>query len=123
MSQQKEKCQRNCDLRWPTSARPGSPVQLPGKRNRKLLHPSAWRHHDPPTLCFEIGAGFNFLIGLSYYRSVLLIMSVASMLKQNLNLLFLTQEETTVPFAVMIGGYNTLFNSLNDLLFLCAQTS
>lgn len=62
-------------------------------------------------------------LGLSPYRSILFGMSVGSMLKQNIVLLTMTQEEMTPLGSTVVGVLNAVFNSINALLFICSQTS
>lgn len=62
-------------------------------------------------------------LGLSPYRSILFGMSLGSMLKQNLHVLTIMQEEMTPTTGAMVGVFNAVFNSLNSLFFICAQTS
>nr|POE87288.1 hypothetical protein CFP56_29877 [Quercus suber] len=62
-------------------------------------------------------------LGLSPYRSILFGMSVGAMLKQNFHVLAIMQEEMTVSSSLSVGIFNAAFDSLNSLLFLCAQTS
>lgn len=62
-------------------------------------------------------------VGLSPYRSILLGMSVTSMLKQNFWVLFIGREEMSAQPAALVGVLNAVFNSLNSLFFVCAQTS
>lgn len=63
------------------------------------------------------------VVGLSPYRSIMLSMAVGSMLKQNLVILSMTQEEMTVPASAAVAALNTFINSTNSLLFVCSQTS
>ena len=63
------------------------------------------------------------LIGLSPYRSILLAMSVGSMLKQNIHLTTIMQEEMKPTGGVFVGAFNAAMNSINSLLFVCSQTS
>jgi protein-S-isoprenylcysteine O-methyltransferase Ste14 len=63
------------------------------------------------------------LIGLSPYRSILFGMSVGSMLKQNIHCTTIMQEQMPPQFGLMVGAFNAVFNSLNSLFFVCAQTS
>lgn len=62
-------------------------------------------------------------LGLSPYRLILLSMATGSMLKQNFHLLTIMQEEMPPTSSAMVGAFNTVINSLNDLLFVCATTS
>ncbi|KAK5112301.1 hypothetical protein LTR85_011573 [Meristemomyces frigidus] len=62
-------------------------------------------------------------LGLSPYRSILFGMSVGSMLKQNLHILTIMQEEMPPATGAFVGVFNSVFNSLNSLFFICSQTS
>ena len=62
-------------------------------------------------------------LGLSPYRSIILAMSVGSMVKQNFHLLTIMQEEMPPLSGAFVGVFNTVFNSLNSLVFICSQTS
>ena len=50
-------------------------------------------------------------------------MSVTSMLKQNLHLLAIMQEEMPPLNGIRVGIANAVFNSLNSFFFICSQTS
>lgn len=63
------------------------------------------------------------LLGLSPYRSIIFGMSVGSMLKQNIHCAAIMQEQMPPANALMVGAFNAVFNSLNSLFFICAQTS
>ena len=63
------------------------------------------------------------IVGLSPYRSIILAMSVGSMLKQNIHLLAIMQEEIKPQAGAAIGLLNATLNSLNSLFFVCSQTS
>lgn len=63
------------------------------------------------------------VIGLSPYRSIMLGMAIGSMVKQNLTILTITNEEMTPMASTFVGVFNTLMNSANSLLFVCSQTS
>lgn len=63
------------------------------------------------------------LLGLSPYRSIIFGMSVGSMLKQNIHCTTIMQEQMPPQFGLMVGAFNSVFNSLNSLFFVCAQTS
>jgi protein-S-isoprenylcysteine O-methyltransferase Ste14 len=65
----------------------------------------------------------DHVVGLSPYRTILLSMAVGSAVKQNFTLLTIMREAVPVQMAVMVGAFNTIFNSLNSLMFICAQTS
>ncbi|CAK1365524.1 unnamed protein product [Cercospora beticola] len=62
-------------------------------------------------------------LGLSPYRTILFGMSVGSMVKQNYWLTVIRRERMTPALGVMVGVLNAAMNSLNTLLFVCAQTS
>ena len=72
-----------------------------------------------PALASSLGSSW----GLSPYRTALLGMSVISMLKQNIHVVAIMQEEITPSFGFAVGAFNAVFNSINSLLFICAQTS
>lgn len=63
------------------------------------------------------------LLGLSPYRSIIFGMSVGSMLKQNIHCGAIMQEQMAPKFGLLVGAFNSVFNSLNSLFFVCAQTS
>lgn len=63
------------------------------------------------------------VLGLSPYRSILFGMSVGSMLKQNIHCATIMQEQMPPANGLLIGAFNAVFNSLNSLFFVCAQTS
>lgn len=63
------------------------------------------------------------ILGLSPYRSILFGMSVGSMLKQNIHITTIMQEQMPPQFGLAVGAFNSIFNSLNSLAFICAQTS
>ena len=62
-------------------------------------------------------------LGLSPYRTILFGMSVGSMLKQNYWVTTTRKERISPAMGVMVGVLNSVFNSLNTLFFVCAQTS
>ena len=62
-------------------------------------------------------------VGLSTYRTILLAMSVGCMAKHNYHRLFIMQEKMTVGPGLQVGAFNLAMNSINSLLFVCAQTS
>ncbi|GAB7364237.1 hypothetical protein MBLNU230_g4785t1 [Neophaeotheca triangularis] len=66
---------------------------------------------------------FDSLLGLSPYRTILFAMSVGSALKQNLHLTTIMQEQMPPATGIVVSAFNTVFNSLNSLAFICAQTS
>jgi protein-S-isoprenylcysteine O-methyltransferase Ste14 len=63
------------------------------------------------------------LLGLSPYRSIIFGMSVGSMLKQNIHCATIMQEQMPPQTGLFVGAFNAVFNSLNSLFFVCAQTS
>lgn len=63
------------------------------------------------------------LLDLSPYQTAILATAVGTSLKQVFWILFISQEEMRVGMAVTIAGFNTVFNSLNSLLFICDLTS
>ena len=63
------------------------------------------------------------LLGLSPYRSIIFGMSMGSMLKQNIHCAAMMNEQISPAFGLSIGTFNSFFNSLNSLFFVCAQTS
>jgi protein-S-isoprenylcysteine O-methyltransferase Ste14 len=69
------------------------------------------------------GAPLNDITSLSPYRVVLLSMAIGSSVKQIFWILSISQEEFTPKIAFPIASFNTLFNSANSLLFICASTS
>lgn len=62
-------------------------------------------------------------VGLSPARTALLSMSVIAMLKQNIHATSIMQERLTPTFAAQVGLFNLTFDSVNSLLYTCAQTS
>lgn len=62
-------------------------------------------------------------LGLSPYRLILLSMAAGSAIKQNLTILTITHEEMPPASSVMVSAFNTVLNSVNDLLFVCSATS
>ncbi|CAD0092013.1 unnamed protein product [Aureobasidium vineae] len=68
----------------------------------------------------------NALLGglaLSPYRLILLGMAAGSAIKQNYWLVGICQEEFPPLSAVEVSVFNTVFNSVNSLLFTCSMTS
>lgn len=63
------------------------------------------------------------ILGLSPYRSIVFGMSLGSMVKQNIHCGVIMQEQMPPKFGLMVGAFNSVFNSLNSLFFVCAQTS
>jgi protein-S-isoprenylcysteine O-methyltransferase Ste14 len=62
-------------------------------------------------------------LNISPYRLVLLLMAVGSAVKQSYWAIWTSEEEIPVGNAVSIGVFNTVFNSLNSLLFTWRMTS
>ena len=62
-------------------------------------------------------------VGLSPYRSIIFAMSVASMAKQNFHIIAIMQEQIPFSNGLVIGVLNGIFNSLNSLMSITAQTS
>jgi len=62
-------------------------------------------------------------LGLSPYRLILLAMATGSAVKQNYWLLGVSNEEMPPASSVLVSVFNTLCNSVNNLLFVCAATS
>lgn len=75
--------------------------------------------HGPPLITNT----FFDRLGLSPYRSILFAMAMGSMIKQNIHITTIAQEEFPPGTAVMVSAFNTVLNSLNNLFFICAQTS
>jgi protein-S-isoprenylcysteine O-methyltransferase Ste14 len=63
------------------------------------------------------------LLGLSPYRSIIFGMSVGSMLKQNIHCATMMSEQMPPLNGLAVGAFNMVWNSLNSLFFVCAQTS
>jgi protein-S-isoprenylcysteine O-methyltransferase Ste14 len=62
-------------------------------------------------------------LGLSPYRLVLFGMAVGSSVKQIYWLLSLSEEEMVPSTAAAVAAFNTVVNSMNNLLFTCSLTS
>jgi protein-S-isoprenylcysteine O-methyltransferase Ste14 len=62
-------------------------------------------------------------LALSPYRMILLAMAAGSAIKQNYWLVGICQEEFPPVSAVEVSVFNTVFNSVNSLLFTCSMTS
>ncbi|KAI9664273.1 MAG: hypothetical protein M1831_002452 [Alyxoria varia] len=69
------------------------------------------------------GIGFLDRLDLSPYRLALLGMATASSVKHAAWALFINNERVNPQFATMVGLFNSTFNSVNSLLFICALTS
>lgn len=62
-------------------------------------------------------------LALSPYRLILLGMAAGSAIKQNYWLVGICQEEFPPLSAIEVSVFNTVFNSVNSLLFTCSMTS
>lgn len=62
-------------------------------------------------------------LGLSPYRLVLLGMAIGSAAKQNIWVTLLSGEPMAVHNALVVGAFNTVFNSLSSYAFLARATS
>lgn len=62
-------------------------------------------------------------LALSPYRLILLGMAAGSAIKQNYWLIGICQEEFPPLSAIEVSVFNTVFNSVNSLLFTCSMTS
>lgn len=62
-------------------------------------------------------------LGLSPYRTILLSMAAAAALKQSIHGSLIMQERMSRLFAVEVSVFNAAFDTINTLLFSCAQTS
>ncbi|KAF2475268.1 ERG4/ERG24 ergosterol biosynthesis-like protein [Lindgomyces ingoldianus] len=62
-------------------------------------------------------------LNLSLYRAILLCMISTTTAKHIWFVLCVAEEAWTVSGAVIVAIFNTFWNSLNNLLFLCALTS
>jgi protein-S-isoprenylcysteine O-methyltransferase Ste14 len=62
-------------------------------------------------------------LGLSPYRSIMFLMSVGSVLKQNYHLSVIMQEKMSVGMGAKVAVGNAVGNAINSILFVCAQTS
>lgn len=62
-------------------------------------------------------------LALSPYRLIILAMAVGSAVKQNYWLVGISQEEFPASSAITVSIFNTVFNSINTLLFTCSLTS
>lgn len=77
----------------------------------------------PPGLPTQTGISLIDGLQLSSYRLILLSMAVGSMVKQNIWVTAISGEPMPIPAALIIGIFNTIFNSVNSYLFICSQTS
>ncbi|ESK83243.1 erg4 erg24 ergosterol biosynthesis-like protein [Moniliophthora roreri MCA 2997] len=75
----------------------------------------------PPLVLNGFGSIIN--VGLSLHRTILVGMAAGCAAKQIYWLLGISEEEFPVFPAVAVSAYNTLFNSINSLLFLSSATS
>lgn len=62
-------------------------------------------------------------LAMSPYRLILLAMAAGSAIKQNYWLVGICQEEFPPLSAIEVSVFNTVFNSVNSLLFTCSLTS
>lgn len=62
-------------------------------------------------------------LGLSPYRLILLSMAAGSAIKQNFWLVGISQEEFPPLSAIEVSVFNSVFNSVNSILFTCSLTS
>ncbi|KAF2093012.1 ERG4/ERG24 ergosterol biosynthesis-like protein [Rhizodiscina lignyota] len=76
---------------------------------------------SPPTL--HAGIAPIDALNLSAYRAVLLSMTCITTIKHIWFVLCVAEEAWTVSGAVIVAAFNTFWNTLNNLLFLCATTS
>ncbi|QUC16896.1 uncharacterized protein UV8b_01137 [Ustilaginoidea virens] len=76
--------------------------------------------HGPP-----VEAGFMHIekLGLSGYRLLLLFMDILAAAKHFWFVLTVAEEAWTLTGAIVVGLDNIFFDTLNNLLFLCAATS
>lgn len=77
----------------------------------------------PPGLPAHTGISAIDGLHLSPYRLVLLGMAVGSAVKQNIWATTLAGEPMDVKSALLVGAYNTIFNSVNNYIFLASATS
>ncbi|KAJ9629793.1 hypothetical protein H2203_002174 [Taxawa tesnikishii (nom. ined.)] len=75
--------------------------------------------HGPPLLT----GTFIDRLDLSPYRLILLAMAAGSAVKQNYWLVGISHETFPPSAALMVSAFNTAFNSMNSLLFVCQATS
>ena len=62
-------------------------------------------------------------LAISPYRLILLAMAAGSAIKQNYWLVGISEEEFPPLSAVEVSVFNTVFNSINSVLFTCSLTS
>ncbi|KAH7135361.1 hypothetical protein B0J11DRAFT_157911 [Dendryphion nanum] len=87
-----------------------------------LLHRLGLRTLSPG-LAAHTGISAIDGLGLSPYRLILLSMAVGSALKQDIWATVLAGEPMDVTSAVLVSAYNTIFNSVNNYIFLASATS
>ncbi|KAF2685397.1 hypothetical protein K458DRAFT_365768 [Lentithecium fluviatile CBS 122367] len=87
-----------------------------------LLH-SVGLRTLPPGLPAQTGFSAIDGLGLSPYRLVLLGMAVGSSVKQNIWVTALSGEPMTVRDAIIIGVFNSVFNSVSSYAFILRATS
>lgn len=75
--------------------------------------------HGPPVITNT----FLDRLALSPYRMIMLAMSAGSAIKQIYWLVGISQEEFPPVSAVEVSIFNTVFNSINTLMFTCNYTS
>ena len=85
--------------------------------------------HSGPTLLSRlnlpsiVSAAPAVALGLNPHQLLLFSMAVGAATKQNYWLIFVSQEEMPPLAATFVGVFNTVFNSLNSILFTYALTS
>ncbi|KAF2702822.1 hypothetical protein K504DRAFT_474397 [Pleomassaria siparia CBS 279.74] len=77
----------------------------------------------PPGIGARTGISVIDSLGLSPYRLILLGMTVGCAVKQNIWVTALSGEPMNVRNAAIVGIFNTVWNSINDYLFLLTVTS
>ncbi|RDW81276.1 uncharacterized protein DSM5745_04833 [Aspergillus mulundensis] len=60
---------------------------------------------------------------LTPYYTLVTLLSLGSSIKQIGTMLFISEQETPVPSAIAVAGFNTIFNSANTLLSVWSLTS
>lgn len=61
--------------------------------------------------------------GLQPYYALVSLLSLGSSIKQVATMIIVSEQETSVSFAIAIAAFNTFFNSVNTLLSVWAVTS
>ncbi|PSK36740.1 Delta(24(24(1)))-sterol reductase [Elsinoe australis] len=89
-----------------------------GSRLINLLGSSTLPHGPPSATTTPLDT-----LGLSPYRLILLSMAAGSALKQNFWLVGISYEKMQPATSVAVSAFNTIVNSVNDLLFICSGTS